>query len=239
MKRSLTRFGAVQCLALCLGASCQVNVLPDDENTAPLDQVTGTLNITQNASTNAGSATLALAAGGEPLVLSEGQSVLIDGAALASPTLVEPFTRTITPAGQHTVTVSEPTRGVESTTILMPTSPAISAPAPSEMVSLSQPLIIAWTPTDAGGSAEISLAQTTGVAGTQTRTFQVAVDTGTTTLTAADLAGLVHGSLNGQLVTLQITVSRIRSAQATTINGLAAATLTTRSSTTMTVIPGP
>ena len=238
MKPALKWFAALACLGTCLGASCQIDIVPDEDNTATLDQTTATLSIEQNVTTNTGTATLSLTAGGDPLVLTEGQSVLIGGAALANPDLARPYTRTITPGVQHTMTVSEPTRGVQSTTIQMREFPTFTAPAASAAVSLSQPLVITWTPTDAGGSAEIRLAQTTGVAGTQTRTFPIAVDAGTATLTAADLAGLVHGSLNGQAVTLQITVSRIQPARAATINGLAATTLTTRSSTTVTVIPG-
>jgi hypothetical protein len=122
---------------------------------------------------------------GDTITLDEGQDVLVNGRSLVGPNEDGRFTRTIGANTLYTITITEPTRGVESTQISAPGAFVIIEPGQGAAASLSG-FTVGWSNPDPALSVRITLTQTL-FGQTRTREFGLFPDTGSFALTAADL----------------------------------------------------
>lgn len=198
--------------------------------TAPLDQVDATITITQQS--QAGDATVAVRmtdSQGRLIDLQDNQAVAVNGQAVSGPDARGEYGQTVVAAEEYTITVSEPTRGVEETTITAPDDFAITSPTAGSNVSLSG-FGISWTNADSALRVEIALTQTI-FATENTQTFGPFTDTGSLTLDNDDLRIFQQGA------NLIITVKRIR--ERVGVNGFNSATLTSERWQTVAATPAP
>ncbi len=179
---------------LCLGFTCTVYGPGGSWSgfgPPPLDQADATINIGQTA----GGVTADIDARitdsiGRTVIMQSDQAVLVNGTALGGPNYDGKYTVTIPAADQYTVTVREPTRGVQTTTI-SPTPFDITSPAVGAPASLSG-FALAWSNVDPRLQTTIELSQTRG-GYKRTQTFGPFADSGGYTFTAADLRYFVQG----------------------------------------------
>lgn len=129
---------------------------------------------------------------GRPVRLDDDQLVSINDVGLAGPDSAGQYTATVAAAAAYTITVREPTRGVESTVAAAPRAFRITAPADGGPASLSG-FTLTWSAASSGLQAGVELRQT--FAGTtQVEKFGPFVDTGSLILAAGDLRHFVQGA---------------------------------------------
>jgi hypothetical protein len=210
---------------------CRVIVFPPDgvPVIAPLDQVNGVIAVSQPAGGTSATAIARLTDGTDPVHLDTGQSIQVNGQVLDGPTSNNRYTQTIPAADEYTVTVTEPTRGVTQTTLARPADFTITAPAAGATASLSG-FTINWSGPDPELDVEVVVTQAI-FGGQRQQTFGPFADSGTLTLSGAELASFQQGA------PLLLTVRKI--SERTGINGLAAGTLQVHLIQTVSVVPGP
>ena len=132
-------------------------------------------------------------------------------------------------ASEYAVTVHEPSRGVETTTIAAPGSFDATSPANGGSASLSG-FTLTWSNADPNQKIRITLTQTL-FGEERSEAFGAVMDTGTMAFSAEDLAEFQQGA------NLAIALTRIN--ERTVINGFNTGKLTVERSKTLLVTPGP
>jgi hypothetical protein len=223
----------------CIGATVDISctgtpvvnipIIVDPTN-VPLDQAKAVIVISQTVTGKDAAVSATLTTNGiTPLVLKTEQSVSVNNQPLTGTSGT--YTRTVLAAGEYLITVNEPTRGVEGTTLAPPPAFDFTGPTAGQTASLSG-FTLTWSNPDPTFKVEIVLKQTLD-GSEKTRGFSPLVDTGTQTFSAADLADF----RTGKSVILNITLTKIR--EQTGINGFKNGTLTGRLTNTEAVTPGP
>lgn len=195
----------------------------------PLDQTNATINIGQTA----GGVTADIDARitdsiGLTVTLQQDQAVLVNGTSLSGPNFDGKYTATIPAAGQYTVTVREPTRGVQTTNIYS-TQFDITAPPVGAAASLSG-FSTSWSNVDPHLQVTLELSQTRN-GFKRTQTFGPFADNGGYAFTAADLRYFVQGESLNLVVVKANTVASVA--------GFNSATLTSRVWVTRQLNPAP
>jgi hypothetical protein len=216
------------------GVSCTIR-FPDDGGSglppggAPLDETDAEIRISRaqedaQAIVNAAITT----SSGRSVVLAEDQAVLVEGVELAREA-TGLFRAEVESDAQYTITVREPTRGVENTVVIGPDEFGITAPGAGGSASLSG-FTLAWTEPDDGQSVEIELSQTV-FGETTVREFDQSVDNGQRTFAASELRDFVQGA------ELLITVRKVRATAG--LAGFASGIAVVELSVSKVVDPGP
>ena len=192
---------------LSSGASCDLGCngisIPWPVVDQPLDQTACTIRVVENLGESSATATVTadiLTLLGLPVELRNGQSVTVNGQTLTPADIAGEYSGTIPVANVYAVTVTEPSRGVQTTSQPAPPDFAITAPSAGGPASLSG-FTVSDSNADATLQVSITLVQTLfGV------DHRVAIgpfaDTGSKVLTAQDLAVFRQGA------DLAITVTR-------------------------------
>jgi hypothetical protein len=219
-------------LPLCVGASCNVScggtpLFPDVN--VELDLADCVMRITQGAGATEAMVTATITDGhGRPVELAGGQTVSVNGQTLSGAGINGVYTGLVAVANEYAVTVNEPTRGVETTTIAPPADFDITSPADGGSASLSG-FTLNWSNADAGLQVTVLLTQT--LFGDEEReTFGPFTDTGSLVLDAQNLSDFQQGA------NLLITVTKIN--ERSTINGFNSGPLSVERSETSLVAPG-
>ncbi|MFH1748636.1 MAG: hypothetical protein ABIG44_16495 [Planctomycetota bacterium] len=221
-------------IGLCAGATCTIT-FPGDGNGGPgsyvpLDQADAIITITQTAAgAQAEVAARITDAFGFTVLLQDGQAVEVNTQALTGPGGDGYYRQTVPVANNYTITVNEPTRGVQDTTIASAAGFEIASPAAGATASLSG-FTVTWSHADANLTVEVSLTQTL-FGEVQTNDLGPFADTGTLTLTDDDLIDFAQGA------DLHITVTR--SIEQTGIAGFNSGTIIVQHAETIAVVPGP
>lgn len=220
-------------LPLCGGASCNVTcggvpLLPDTN--VELDLADCTMRIVQQAGANDATVSATIIDNhGRPVELAGGQSVSVNGHTLSATEINGIYTGAVVAASQYAVTVNEPTRGVETTTIAPPGNFDITSPADGNFASLSG-FTLTWSNANAALQVTITLTQTL-FDDEERETFGPYTDTGSLVLSAENLADFYQGS------NLLITVTKIN--EQNLINGFNTGALQVERSVSSLVVPGP
>ncbi len=227
------------CLAagLCTGVTCTIR-FPDDGNggggglglSTPLDQADAVIAINQSGDNTQAEAAARITDGlGLTVQMQDGQSVAVNSQELTGPGSDGLYRQTIPVAGNYTVTVTEPTRGVQDTTIASPAGFVITSPTDAGTASLSG-FTLTWSDPDARFTVVIELAQTLFDV-EETAEFGPFADTGSQSFDDDDLLDFAQGA------DLLITVTRIN--EQSSIAGFNSGMLTIRHSETVSATPGP
>jgi len=218
---------------LCMGVTCTITgpgggTIPGF-GSPPLDQTNATIEIDQVA----GGASADISAWitdniGLGVTLDPDQAVLVNDTALAGPNYGGQYAATVPAVALYTVTVREPTRGVQTTEIGAPlfdiTAPAADAPA-----SLSG-FAVTWSAADSSLQVIVELSQTHAGA-KKTQTFGPFADGGGRTFTATELRSFIQGE--------KLTITVTKTNTVASIAGFRSGTLTTRVQTIRQVVPAP
>lgn len=209
------------------GQTCGVNV---NVNTGtPLDEANAIVTIRRTAGQPQATVDASFTKGFANVNLTEEQSITING---------EDFNRTgstffasVDANSTYTLVVREPTRGVESTTVVEPSEFEITSPGAGGTASLSG-FTIEWSNPDPSLQVEIRLSQTLLGSPKSTSVGPIG-DTGMATITDAQIAqaGFGQGA--------QLTISLTRVAQTTEVNGFASGTMQVRLTKSIAVNTGP
>jgi hypothetical protein len=224
-------------MPFCLGATCGISCRGDGPSAficpgvpvqVELDLATCTMRIAQDAGGTDVDVTATITdTWGCPVGLQGGQEVSVNEKAMMGPSNSGAYVQSVPSASKYTITVIEPTRGVETTTVSRPAF-SITSPAKGETASLSG-FTLSWTNADANLDVTITLTQTI-FDETKRETFGPSEDTGSKTFDFEDLADFQQGA------DLIIEVTRV--ATQSTINGFKSAELTVVLSRRVTVSPG-
>ncbi len=166
---------------------------------------------------------------GRTVRLTAGQSVEVNGVALTRPDAKGEYGATVDAASTYTITVDEPSHGVQNTEIDSPPEFEVTSPAEGGRASLSG-FTLTWTKPNDRLQVEIELSQV--LAGELvTVTFGPYTDTGEREFLARDLSDLRQGA------ELVITVTKVNTVNR--IAGFDSGTASVRVGATRTVVPGP
>lgn len=220
----------------CFGVTCRIvpgggSGDPLNPSYIPLDEADAAIIITQTVDADTASvvATINDEDGGA-IEFDNDQSVTINGEELSGPNSSERFTATVDADSEYTVTVREPTRGVERTTVDVPADFAVTSPAAGGSASLTG-FTLQWSRANDRLQVEIEISQT--IRGeTETRTFGPFTDTGSREFEAAEL---IPYFVQGE--DLEITVTKISERDG--VAGFNSGSLTVRVSATTAVDPTP
>ncbi len=196
----------------------------------PLDQVRATISIHEAAGATQSDVRVRLqgARGGDH-VLSAGQALSINGQSLGAPSGDGTYALMLPSATAYLVTVTEPTRGVETTTLTGPADFAITAPTDGQSASLSG-FTLTWSGADPAFKARVLLSQSLfGEA--RTKDFAEADDGGALNISAGDLAAFRQGANIAIAVTKRATINAI--------NGLGATTVQIERTRRISIVPTP
>jgi len=168
---------------------------------------------------------------GRAVVLKGEQEVTIDGDPL-TPTATEgTYTQSVAAAAQHTVVVTEPSRGVEPTTLTAPFGWTITSPAEGEAASLLG-FTLNWSNANPSDRVKITITQTIHGSDKET-TVDLGQDTGSYAFTANDLSEFGHPGND-----LIITVTKIN--ELDKLNGFNDGPVTLEHTETVALVPtGP
>ncbi len=159
--------------------------------------------------------------------LESGQTLLVNDEPLAGPDSGGAYRAIIPAAPSYIVTVNDPTRGVQKTTIFRPPAFAITSPVDGTSASLSG-FTVAWSGADSSLDVEISLSQT--IFGEQRlQEFERTSDTGMRGIEASELGNFQEGA------DLVIEVTKI--SRRNNISGFGSAALTSSLTVTSRVSP--
>lgn len=207
--------------ALVIATGCRVTFLPGDDGgftiggQTTLDRAEAVLSIIQTANSSRAQVRMALETpAGSDLILSDEQSLQVNGSTLREES-AGLYTREIDAADTYRVTVGEPTRGVQTTSIDGPAAFSISNPPSGGEASLSG-FTVMWTGANADLEVVVRVSQTI-FDDTETETFTLDSDEGMLELSANDLRDFVQGA------DLDIEVTKI--SRGGDIDGLGATTI--------------
>ncbi len=188
MRRNL--LVAIASLTFCVGACCDFITFSYSRG-AKLDLATCVMKIVSVAGNEQAEVTAILTDDdGLAVELRGEQQVTIDGEPL-TPTATEgTYTQSVAAAVQHTVVVTEPTRGVEPTTLTAPFGWAITSPAEGQAASLLG-FTLNWSNASPSDRVKITITQTIHGSDKET-TVDLEEDPGSYTFTANDLSEFGH-----------------------------------------------
>lgn len=218
---------------LCAGVTCRVT-LPGDEDVLPgyvqLDRATAELSITAAVSDTTASAVATIRRNGGNVELQNGQDLAVNGLSLLGPGPDGMYSRSVPRAAAYVVEVHEPTLGTYQTIVNAPADFAFTSPVTGEPVSLAGGFTLAWSNPSPSATYTLTLAQTLGGA-----TLKVlgpfADETGSLPITSQDLMAFRQGA--------DITITLVKTAQQTGLEGFASGTARVELSQTLRVVPGP
>lgn len=218
---------------LCLGVSCTITGPGDGlgigQTALPLDQATATVFIQRTTGGAAASVTAYLSDRyGRTVVLGEEQEVSVSGQSLSGPDALGQYGAAVAVSDTYSITVREPTRGVQTTTITPPADFEINSPAEGGSPSLLG-FTLAWTNPQDGVEVRIVLTQTFG-GSTDQESFGPFVDGGSRTFTDADLREFVQG----MPLSIELTKSVVQSSVA----GFSSSSVTAQVVATRSILPG-
>ncbi|MEW6251086.1 MAG: hypothetical protein AB1716_10595, partial [Planctomycetota bacterium] len=198
--------------------------------TTTLDTASASIRIQQTAGAAQASATASFTdARGRALRLTGDQFVRVSGVDLVGPGADNRYSATVTAAPEYTVTVREPTRGVEETRIDAPAAFTITAPSVGGGAALSG-FTLMWTGANTQLEIEITLSQT--LFGTvEQATYGPFPDTGARTFTAEDLQRFRQGA------ELTVTVNKLNTLD--DVGGFASGTLAAGVAVSQALTPTP
>lgn len=209
------------------GQVCGVQVNVNTGTT--LDDANAIVTIRRTAGQTQASVEASFTRGFANVNLTDEQSITING---------EDFSRTggtffasIDASSTYTLLVREPTRGVESTTIVEPGDFEITSPASGGTASLSG-FTIEWSNADPNLQIEIRIAQTL-LGDPKTLSIGPIGDTGAATITDSQIAGAGFGQ--GEPLTIAVT----RVQEMTNVNGFASGVMQVRLTKSITANAGP
>ena len=224
----------VVCACFCAGASCSVSCdgssIPWPSVGTELDRATCTLRIAENAAGGTATATAQITSStGWPVELGEGQSVQVNNQPMAATGNGGEYAVTIPVTGTYTVTVTEPTRGVQTTSLPAPPDFQVTSPADGGPASLSG-FTVSYSNPDAALLVSIVLTQTLFEQEHHLAVGPLA-DTGSRAFTAQDLVEFRQGA------DLSIAVTKI--SRRDSINGFAAGQLSVERTRSVKAKPQP
>ncbi len=218
---------------LCLGANCTIHINPDGgggDDSSFLDQMDASIIISRAVGDTQADVTATITDNhGRAFTMTGDQALKVNAVELTGPDANDEYSATVDASDQYEITVVEPTRGVENTTVDAPAEFLITSPAEGGTASLSG-FTLEWSGANNRLQVQIRLSQT--FEGTQTRDFGPFTDTGSREFTADDLDAFRHG---GDL-TLNITVTKINAAS--NIRGFNSGTASVRTEATLVAKPG-
>jgi hypothetical protein len=220
-------------MVLCLAASCTIDF---DGNPAPndqlyLDQMDASIIISRTVGATTADVTATITDNQDrPFTMTGGQAVKVNDVDLTGPDANDKYSATVDASDQYEITVVEPSRGVEKTTVDAPAEFQITSPADGGTVSLSG-FTLKWSGANDRLQVKIRLSQT--YEGTETRYFGPYTDTGSRAFTADDLEPFVHGG------TLMLNIVVIKMNTTSEIRGFNAGTASIRTQATRVAKPGP
>ncbi len=217
-------------LGLCVlcGSACIRFGFSWPEVGEPLDQAACTMRIVEEAEWATVTAEI-LTITGLPVELRNGQSVEVNGQVLSPAEPAGRYSAVIPVAGAYAVTVTEPTRGVQTTNQAAPADFAIISPAAGGPASLSG-FTLDWSNPSPDLQVTIALVQT--LFGQERRKGIAAfADSGSKVFTALDLADFRQGA------ELSIAVTKVGSRSS--IAGFRAGELSVERSRTAVATPQP
>lgn len=215
----------------CFGPACGTSApICNGGVDTPLYAVVADLSIVQAGSSADATVTARLTDACGVLIrsLKREQAVEINGVALTGPNGGGNYTATLPRAGTFSVTVREPTRGVETTDVSGPADFAIASPPSGGSASLSG-FTLMWSGADPGLAVDITLSQSL-LGQAAGKTFTQA-DTGMRAFSAADLRDFRQGA--------PVTVIIRKRSMTDTINGFRSASARIDLSQNTTFNPGP
>lgn len=196
----------------------------------PLDEADAVVTISETTSDSEALVTAEITTSrGVAVMLAGGQAVSVNGQALSGPGADGKYRLSVPVADSYVVTVREPTRGVQDTTIPPPTAFDITSPSEGETVSLSG-FTLSWSNADAGLSVRMRLAQAL-LGSEETRDFGPFEDAGSRRFSSLDLAPFRQGA------PLSITVAK--TSELREIDGFNSGKLSASVSRTVSAVPGP
>ncbi len=220
---------------LCFGAACELSCSPlppgDPPDTElPLDLADCELSIIENLEGTQAEVTARITdSQSRPVEMSGGQSVVVNGEALAGPDAHDEYVAVIPAAERYEVVVTEPTRGVLTTAIDAPPAFEITSPAEGGDASLSG-FTLEWSNPAAEFEVRIALRQ--AILGTSRQTTGGPVaDAGSFEFSAADLAVFQQGA--------DLVIIVTKAAELDAINGFDGGTLSVIRPVRATVNPAP
>ena len=220
-------------VGICSGATCTLqlddDLFGDTSSYVALDKATATIIISELEGLDEAEVQARVTSQlGLTVQFQRDQAVSVNSQDLTGPDAGY-YLGSVTAADTYTVTVSEPTRGVEETTIASSTGSQITSPTTGGDASLSG-FTATWSNADPNLTVEITLRQT--IFGDEiSEQFGPFTDTGSQSFDDDDLKEFRQGA------DLLITLTRISGRS--TINGFKTGTLTVRHYQTITVTPAP
>ena len=227
-------------VGFAMGGSCTISIAPDDDGNGSggsgssgttLDQTTLSLSISRTVGDDEAEVLATIKdSRNRSVTLRSGQAVEVNSVALDGPTGGQ-YSADVAAGSEYAVVVSEPTIGVQTTTIASPADFEVTSHAENATASLSG-FTLEWSGADESQQVTLKLSQT-AQGSTRSETFGPLTDDGSHTLAATDLSDFVHGTN----VTLTIEITKTRST--TNINGVKSGTLSADLTATRTVVPRP
>ncbi len=220
------------------GVSCRIVPTPPDGNTnnnsggsfgvrAALDDTDATITIVQESGSSNATVSAAITdSRGRGVDLSDDQDVEVNGRSLQGEG--GDYERTVTAANEYTITVREPTRGVEQSTVTGPVAFAVISPASGESASLSG-FTLTWSQRNANLQVRVRISQTI-FNENRVENFGPFADTGELVLTLADLSDFRQGA--------DLLIEVTKESRDATVDGFDSAEVTVMRSATRTVSPG-
>lgn len=161
--------------------------------------------------------------------LDQVQSLLVNGQELTGPDSGGAYRATIPTSSAYTLTVNDPTRGVQDTTIIPPSAFTITSPGGGDSASLSG-FTVEWSEADSNLEVQVSLSQAI-FDELRLVEFEPESDSGRRTIETSELSIFQQGA------DLTIEVTKVEHRDR--VNGFSFGELTSRVSVTSRVTPGP
>jgi hypothetical protein len=197
--------------------------------TLPLDQAAATVFIKQTSGGATASVTAYLTDRfGRTVVLGDEQEVSVNGQPLSGPHDLGQYAAAIAVADTYSITVREPTRGVQTTAITPAADFEITEPAEGGSPSLLG-FTLAWTNPQDGVEVQFVLTQAFG-GSTDQESFGPFVDGGSRTFTDADLRRFVQS--------VPLSIELTKSVVQSSVAGFSSSSVTAQVVATRSILPG-
>lgn len=216
-------------LVVSMGQTCSINI--GVGGNTPLDEADASIIISRIANNTSAAVSATIRSGFVGLRLGEDQEITVNGEKLNDTGFSGTFGATVDAASQYTVTVREPTRGIEDTTISEPADFEITSPGNGGVASLSG-FTINWSNPNASLQVEVKLTQTLLDEQLELE-LDPFTDTGSVDISSTD----IQNAGFGQGADLIIRVTKIN--ERNSIGGFGQGVLQARLTKTSAATPGP